>query len=222
MKLTRTKNSIILVIPYMFPKTASLRESAKTGMGYLRSPWTHKQGFHPGHFQDNAVEPQQLENSQPRVRFRIPHGGDLDDGGTDGQNKVQPVPPFPEEVSPVREVSCESDDNLDVECDSDRELSVVEELSVHWPWVDRTSGLYGQRDESQNDPEPLGHLVVVLEFIPSGGYQATVDNPEILVMFSVDVDNQAGEESLTRAQARLQWRRELTEPRQMHSFVFLS
>jgi hypothetical protein len=36
MKLTRSKNSIILVIPYMFPKTASLWKSAKTGMGFLR------------------------------------------------------------------------------------------------------------------------------------------------------------------------------------------
>ena len=146
----------------------------------------------------------------------------MDDGGADGQNEVQPVPPFPEEVSPVRKISCEPDNDLDVESDGDRELSVVEELSMDWSRIDRTSGLYGQRDEGKNDPEPFGHLVVVLERIPSGGYQATVDNPEILVIFTVYVDNQAVEGSLTKAQAGLRRRRGLTGQRQTHSFVFLS
>lgn len=130
----------------------------------------------------------------------------MDNGGADGQDKVQPVPPFPEEISPVREVSREPDNDLDVERDGDRELSVVEELSMDWPWIDRTSGLYGQRDEGEDDPEPFGHLVVVLECIPSGGYQATVDNPEILVIFSVDVDNQAVEGSSTKTQTGLRRR----------------
>ena len=206
MKLTRSRNRIILVIPYMFPKTASLWKSAKMDRNCFGRPLTHEQGFHPGYFQDNAVKPQQLENGQPRVRSRTPHGGDLDDGRADGQNKIQPVPPFPEEVSPVWKISREPKNDLDVECDCDHELSTIEEFSVDWPWVDCTGGLYCERGEGQDDPKPLGHLVVVFEFIPSGSRQATIDNTEILVIFSIDINNQAGRKPPINTHTTLQRR----------------
>ena len=146
----------------------------------------------------------------------------MDDGRADGQNNIQPVPSFPKEVPPVWEVSREPYNDLDVECDGNSELSAIEKLPVDRPWVDRTSGLYRQRGESEDDPKPLGHLVVVFEFIPSGSYQAAIDNAEILFIFSVDVNNQAGRKTPINAQATLQQKRGLTELLQMHSFVFLS
>ena len=163
---------------------------------------THEQGFHSRYLQDNPVEPQQLKNSQPRVHRRTSHRGDLDDGRADGQNKIQPVPPFPEEVPPVREASRKPYDNLDVECDGDGELPAVEEPPVDWPWVDCTGGLYCQRSESQDDPKPLGHLVVVFEFVPSGGYQAAIDDTKIVIMPPIDVDNQAGRKMPVSARRR--------------------
>lgn len=116
----------------------------------------------------------------------------MDDCGADGQNKIQPVPPFPEEFSPVWEVSREPHDDLDVECNGDGELSAVKKVSMYLSWVNCTSGLYCERGESQDNPKPLRHLVVVFEFIPSGSNQTAVDNTEILVMFSINVDDQAG------------------------------
>ena len=63
---------------------------------------------------------------------------------------------------------------------------------MDWSRIDCTGSLYRQRGEGQDDPKPLGHLVVVFEFIPPGSYQAAIDDAEILVVFSVDVDDQAG------------------------------
>lgn len=190
----------------MFPKTASLWESTKTNRDYFRRPLTHEQGFHPGYFQDNTVKSQQLENSQPWIRFRAPYRGDLDNGRADGQNKVQPVPPFPEEVSPAWEVSREPKNDLDVECDGDCKLSAIEKSFVDWPWVDCTGGLYRERGEGQDDPKPLCYSVVVFEFISSGSYQATIDNTKILVIFSIDIDSQARRNPPISAQATLQQR----------------
>jgi hypothetical protein len=62
---------------------------------------------------------------------------------------------------------------------------------VYRAWVNCTGGLYRQRGESQNDPKPLGKLVEFFEPIPSGSYQAAVDNTKVLVVFSVDINNQA-------------------------------
>ena len=115
----------------------------------------------------------------------------MDNGRADGQNKIQPVPPFPEEIAPVWEVSCEPRNNLDVERNGNCELSVVKKLSVNGPWVNCAGCLYCQRGESQDDPKPLGHLVVVSELVPSDSYQAAIDNTGVLVVFSIDVDDQA-------------------------------
>ena len=72
------------------------------------------------------------------------------------------------------------------------------------PWLNRTGGLYRQGSESQDDPKPLGHLVVVLEFVPSGRYQSAIDDTEILVMFSIDVNDQAGRKTPMNPRAALQ------------------
>lgn len=146
----------------------------------------------------------------------------MDDGRADGQNKIQPVPPFPEKVSPVREVSREPNNDLDVECDGNCELSVVEEFSVDRSWIDCTGCLYRERGEGQDDPKPSGHSVIVFEFIPPGSYQAAVNNTEILVIFSVDVDDQAEGKPANEYTRDATEEQGLTELPQMHSFAFLS
>lgn len=146
----------------------------------------------------------------------------MDDGRADGQNKVQPVPPFPEKVPPVWEVSHKPYDDLDVECNRNRELSVVKKPPVDGPRVNCASGLYCQGGESQDDPKPLGQLVVVFEFVPSGSYQAAIDDTEVLVVLSIDIDDQPTRRTSINVWAAPQWSRRLTELRQMHSFAFLS
>lgn len=89
-------------------------------------------------------------------------------------------------------------------------------------WVDCTGSLDRERSECQGDPEPPGQLVVVFEFIPSGRYQTAVDNTEILVVFSVDIDNQAGGKSSVDTRVTLQKTQILTEQHQTRSFVFPS
>lgn len=166
----------------------------------MRTVWfTHEQGFHPRYHQDNTIKPQQLEDCQPRVRWGGSDGGDLDDGRSDSQNKIQPVRPLSEEVPPVWEVGREPRNDFDVKCEGDHELAGVKEFAVHWTWINCAGCLYRQRGECQDDPKPLGHLIVVFEFIPSSRDEATVDYTKILVMFPVDIDHQAGRKSSINA-----------------------
>ena len=112
----------------------------------------------------------------------------MNDGRTDNQNKIQEIPPFSEEVPPVRKVRRKSYKDFDIEGDGDYELSDVKKFSVGWTRIYGTGGLYCQGSECKDDPKPLGHLVVVFEFISPSSYQATIDDTKILVGVSVDIE----------------------------------
>jgi hypothetical protein len=73
------------------------------------------------------------------------YGRNLDDAGPDREQQIQDVLPPVEELPPVRQVGEHPDDDLDVESERERKLTLVQDLRMHVRDVDSARRLQNKR-----------------------------------------------------------------------------
>lgn len=93
------------------------------------------------------------------------HDRNLDDRGSNGQDKIQPVLSTRKEPAIIRKISKDANDDLDVEGDGEAQFALVEDFRVSSRYVDVACCLQNKRGQGQGDEAPSYALVDFLESV---------------------------------------------------------